>query len=164
MNNKPPSFLLLSALMVSAPLLLMEQAQAEIYKCVNAKEAVFYKDKPCPSTEIESKVKVAKAPKNGYIPAPFSPSDAEEEEQQISKKSLVIGENSLQNEAASKKEFPASQSNDKSLSDGVTDSSKNNNSTEMNSKKNTVASTDSPNSNATLSQATTSKPKKRLME
>jgi len=68
MKNKAKSIVYVVGLI---PLLLAAEAQATIYKCVNAQAEVYYNDKPCPVTEIERKLKAAKDPEGGYIPPKF---------------------------------------------------------------------------------------------
>ena len=67
--KKNPSFLI-STLVVSASVILIQNTySAEItkstfFKCINAQGEVFYKDKPCPVSDKEKKIKVAITPKS----------------------------------------------------------------------------------------------------
>jgi len=92
---------LLSALVVSAPLFIVEEAQAQIYKCVDGQAEVFYNDKPCPAKQIEKKIKSEKDPVNVYIPPSFSPSVEKGETKNPAKKSAGGGGNSLNSDTSS---------------------------------------------------------------
>lgn len=63
-NNK---IIMFSSLLL-VPLLLNLEAQASIYKCVNAKTEVYYNDKPCAAKDKEQEFNAVKDPVNGYIP------------------------------------------------------------------------------------------------
>lgn len=78
----------LSSLII-VPLLFIAEAQATIYKCVNAKAEVYYNDKPCPVSEIERQLKSVNDPEGGYIPPAFV-SDKEK----TASKSAVVGSTS----------------------------------------------------------------------
>ena len=66
-------------LMLTFPsLLISQQASAEIYKCVKKSSGeVFYKDKPCPVVDKETKMEAVKDPKNGYFPPKFISKEAD---------------------------------------------------------------------------------------
>ena len=98
---------------VVIPLLMCVEAQAAIYKCINPQAEVYYNDKPCPVTAIESQMKAVKDPVGGYIPVPFSPSNiAEKGMQKSGKKGLIIGDDITSKDVSSKKETLADQSSD----------------------------------------------------
>ena len=46
----------------------MLSAEADIFKCTNANNAVYYNDKPCPVKYKEKKMKAVKDVVNGYVP------------------------------------------------------------------------------------------------
>lgn len=48
--------------------LFVNVLQAEIFKCTNAKDEVYYNDKPCPVDDVEKKLNAVKDPTNGYVP------------------------------------------------------------------------------------------------
>ena len=73
MKNKLNLFMFTLAFVV--PLFMTVDAQATIYKCVNLNAEVYYNDKPCPLTDIESQIKAAKDPVGGYIPPAFVKDD-----------------------------------------------------------------------------------------
>lgn len=71
MNNiKKITSFLISTLAVSASVLMVqntysaEVAKSTFFKCINTEGEVFYKDKPCPVSDKEKKIKVAKTPKS----------------------------------------------------------------------------------------------------
>ena len=74
MKNKQNLFLSVLAIV---PLLIVVEAQATIYKCVDANAEVYYNDKPCPATDIERKIKAVKDPEGGYIAPKFVSEEAE---------------------------------------------------------------------------------------
>jgi hypothetical protein len=88
MNNKISPTSLSIALLIAVPLLMTQQVQAEIYKCVNEKGTVFYKDKPCPVYDKETQLKSVKDPVNGYTPPEYI-----EEKESSRSKGVVVGEN-----------------------------------------------------------------------
>ena len=154
-NNKSLSSLLLAVSMASAPLFMVEEAQAQIYKCVNTQEKVFYNDKPCPVTQLQSKMKSVKDPKNGFIPEPFSPVVTADEKQNSGKKGVVVGDNSLNNDTSSKNQTLANQAAGNSGSAGA----KNKNSlAESVSGKTSVVLGESADLNATTTVNSTNKP------
>ncbi len=55
-----------SALMVTA-ILMPSTVRAEIYKCENIKNEIYYIDKPCPVLDKETEIAAVKDPKNGYV-------------------------------------------------------------------------------------------------
>ena len=63
---------LLSSILLGAGVLaqsgVMFSAQAEIYKCTNKQDKVYYNDKPCPVENDEKKIQNEKDPVNGYVP------------------------------------------------------------------------------------------------
>ena len=65
MNNK---FLSMSFILIPSLWLNPNLAQAKIFKCINQKGSVYYKDKPCPVLDKETELQAVKDPKNGYIP------------------------------------------------------------------------------------------------
>jgi len=142
------------------PLLMSVEAQATIYKCVNAQAEVYYNDKPCHVTTIERKIKAVKGPVGGYIPALYSSSAvAEESTQNSSKKGLVIGGESTNKDVFSKKETQAGQSSVNSLNSASASMGDENNKSPkggLNSEKVPVALGNSSNSNASTSNALTS--------
>ena len=160
MNNKKSlSFLLLPALIVSAPLLMIEKAQAQIYKCVNTQEQVFYNDKPCPVKQIEKKMKSVKDPKNGFIPAPFSPSKIADEEQNSSTKGGGIGGELLDSDSSSESSVLANQVDGYKGSEGAVNKL---NSVESGAGKTSVVEGESAALNATTSNSTTAVSTKKL--
>ena len=74
--------------LVGVPLLISIEAQATIYKCVNATNTkVYYNDKPCAVTEIEKQIKAVKDPEGGYIPPAFV-----KDEENTNNKGVVVGD------------------------------------------------------------------------
>ena len=74
--------------LIGVPLLISIEAQATIYKCVNATTTqVYYNDKPCAVTEIEKKIKAVKDPVGGYIPPAFV-----KDEENTNNKGVVVGD------------------------------------------------------------------------
>jgi len=63
---------------VFLPLLMLE-AKAAIYKCTNAKQEIYYNDKPCPIKDEEKEFKAVKDPVNGYIPPDYVESGAQQQ-------------------------------------------------------------------------------------
>lgn len=54
--------------MLAVSFLLMPlKATADIYKCENSKNEIFYNDKPCPVLDKETEFSAVKDPKNGYV-------------------------------------------------------------------------------------------------
>ena len=100
MRNRFLTYFVISSFMVSVSF-LAKDAQAKIYKCVNVNEEVFYNDKPCSVTEIESQMKAVKDPKNGYISAPILPPVEAEGMQKHDGNDLEIVENSLNEDTSS---------------------------------------------------------------
>ncbi len=74
--------------LIGVPLLISIEAQATIYKCVNATTTkVHYNDKPCAVTEIEKQIKAVKDPVGGYIPPAFV-----KDEENTNNKGVVVGD------------------------------------------------------------------------
>ena len=160
MNNKKSlSFSLVSAFIVSAPLLMLEEAQAQIYKCVNNQEQVFYNDKPCPMKHVEKKMKSVKDPKNGFIPAPFSPSQIADEEQNSNIKGVVIGGELLDGDSSSESSVLANQVDGYKGSAGAVNKQ---NSVESAAGKTSVVEGESAALNASTSNSTTAVSTKKL--
>lgn len=100
MRNRFLTYFILSSLTVYVSF-LVEDAQAKIYKCVNVNGEVFYNDKPCSVTEIESQMKAIKDPKNGYISPPILPPVEAEGMQKHDGNDMEIVENSLNEDTSS---------------------------------------------------------------
>lgn len=136
------------------------EAQATIYKCVNAQAEVYYNDKPCDVTTIQRKIKAVKDPVAFYNPARYySSTVAEESTQNSSKKGLAIGGGSTNKDVFSKKETQAGQSSENSLNSASASMGDEKNKSPkggVNSQKLDVAAGNSSNSNASTSNASTS--------
>lgn len=72
--------------------LLSLSAEAAIYKCVSAKNKVYYIDRPCPKMDQETQFKAVKDPAKGYIPPAFV-----EEKVDKAKEGVVVGHQDLSN-------------------------------------------------------------------
>ena len=151
--------MLLSALIVSAPLFMVEEAQAQIYKCVNTQAEVFYNDKPCPVKQIEKKMKSVKDPTNGYIPEPFSPSKIANEEQSSGKKGVVIGGELLNSDSSTESSVLANQVDGNKGSEGAVNKQ---NSAESGAGKTSVVEGEGAALNATTSNSPTAVSTKKL--
>ena len=81
-------YVLIFGMVMSSSLLVTDQAQAEIFKCVNQQGAVYYNDKPCPSKDIETQIRNAKDPK-GVASQPQYFSNVEVVDEKLSSKELT---------------------------------------------------------------------------
>jgi len=93
----------------------------QIFKCVNAKEEVYYNDKPCPIGNTESKISAIKDPENGYIPPKFIPEKLDDNNKGVvvgnsSKRSIVKNEDSQSEEHIKGNAKSVSSSNEKNNS------------------------------------------------
>jgi hypothetical protein len=80
--------------LIGVPLLISIEAQATIYKCVNATTTkVHYNDKPCAVTEIEKQFKAVKDPVGGYIPPAFV-----KDQENTNNKGVVVGDDGTGNQ------------------------------------------------------------------
>lgn len=69
MKNKCNKLSLSTMLLALSVLVMHGLANAEIFKCVSTKGAIYYNDKPCPKSNEETKIKGVKDPKGGFIPS-----------------------------------------------------------------------------------------------
>ncbi len=140
MNNKSLSFVLVSSLVLSAHVFITEQANAEIFKCVNPKGVVFYNDKSCPKKDKETQIKAVKDPSNGYIPPAFV-----EQKEGKGNRGVVVGETSGRELISTKKEpsEDQQQANNNSSQRSNSNTNSNNNGTD----KVVVADSDSSSKN-----------------
>ena len=79
MNYKKQLYVFMFGMVMTTSLFVVDQAQAEIFKCVNQKGAVYYNDKPCPEKDTETQIKNAKDPK-GVTNVPQVSSDFQVDE------------------------------------------------------------------------------------
>jgi len=122
------------------PMLITQEAQAVIYKCTNAKQEVYYNDKPCPAKDDQSEFEAVKDPVNGYIPPAFTKAEVNK-----ANSSTVKRQAKADNEIdSSNREISNSvgQNNDKQNSNG-------------NSESSSAAENSSSSSTEKLSQAST---------
>lgn len=63
MNYKKQFSVFMFGIVITTSLFVTNQAQAEIFKCVNQQGAVYYNDKPCPKKDTETQIKNTKDPK-----------------------------------------------------------------------------------------------------
>ena len=126
MNNYK---ILIFGSLLFAPLLIPIEAQASIYKCVNAKAEVYYNDKPCPLNDKESKIKAVKDPEGGYIPPKFvadpvvNPSKGIVVGSSSEKKANSIGNKKSESSTSNSSNSSSSSSNSSSNNDNSADSS-----------------------------------------
>ncbi len=99
---------------ISISIGVQQNADAAIFKCVNAKAEVYYNDKPCPVGEVERQLRSIKDPKGGYIPPAFT-ADVKAQ----GSKGVVVGEKTDENNNSDRSEgISDSESIDNSNSSG----------------------------------------------
>lgn len=143
------------------PLLMAVEAQATIYKCIDANAEVYYNDKPCPVTNIERKIKAVKDPKGGYIPPKFVA-----DEEKSAKPGVVVGKQSGRKLDPSKKD--QSDNSDAASSGGGSNSGTRTSSSDAvknsgGSTNTTSNSRTSNNSSSTASSSTAKRATKRVI-
>jgi len=94
-------------------LLFTSQAYAKIYKCENKLKEVYYHDKPCPISDVETEMQAEKDVKNGYVPPKFS-----KKKQGSKKKVLGFSENALKTIAVKEKKVSSASNGQKTKEQG----------------------------------------------
>ena len=114
-----------SITLVTILLSVIQNADAAIYKCVNAEGKTYYNDKACPQSDKQTQLQNVKDPVGGYIPPAF----VEDEKQKISK-GVVIGESAdSKNTNATSKDLSEDESSS-NFNDGTNSTASNDNSTD----------------------------------
>ncbi|MEH6457233.1 MAG: DUF4124 domain-containing protein [Cocleimonas sp.] len=113
----------LSISLLTVLLSVIQNADAAIYKCVNAEGKTYYNDKACPQSDKETQLENVKDPAGGYIPPAFV-----EDDKQMKSKGVVVGGSTDSNDNNETSKDLSKDENLSSFNGGASSSASNENS------------------------------------